>query len=405
MRVAMVSDLHARGGAAVAASRLAEGLAAAGHDVRRLAGFAGDENDDGPIEIRTIPREYAIRLKANRLPRRLRDAVRGALNDLAERALRRALEALDPRVVSLHNLHGMRWPPRFAEVCADVAPTVWTLHDMWSFTGRCGYSGDCQRYLDGCTAECPTPEEPPELSPSLIADAWKRRRSIVEQTPDLHAVCPSVWLREEATRTVWPRERTTVIPNGLPLDAYAPGGEPSGPSEGSLRVLVATSQDPRKGDRFVSDVLDGVEVPTEVVCIGRGDPEIGSASVDVHRLGFVSKARKRRAFREADLYLHTAIQDNFPNVILEAMASGTAVAAFEVGGIPEMVDEGVTGFLGPVGEPRRLGARISKLAKEPAELSRMGDRALAEARKRFSLDRQASDYESLFRHLIEGGAG
>ena len=52
----------------------------------------------------------------------------------------RLLKSLAPDVINVHNLHCKQWSPSFLEACCASAPTIWTLHDMWSFTGRCAYA-------------------------------------------------------------------------------------------------------------------------------------------------------------------------------------------------------------------------------------------------------------------------
>ncbi|MCX7790361.1 MAG: glycosyltransferase, partial [Chloroflexaceae bacterium] len=155
----MLSDRETRGGAAVAASRLAAGLVAAGARVTRLVAFPDRQPHPWSTEYLGAPL-FLVRRAARRVAPLQGQALLDRLaRPAAEAALERALLRLRPDVVHLHNLHGgagAGWSPRLLAVAGRHAPVVWTLHDMWPLTGRCVYSYACERFLTGCNAACPT---------------------------------------------------------------------------------------------------------------------------------------------------------------------------------------------------------------------------------------------------------
>jgi glycosyltransferase involved in cell wall biosynthesis len=85
-----------------------------------------------------------------------------------------------------------------------------------------------------------------------------------------------------------------------------------------------------------------------------------------------------------------------PNVVLEACAAGVPVVATAVGGTPEIVEDGVTGYLVPPADPRRLAERLLELLRSPALRSRMGVAGRDNVRKRFSFAQQSTEYRRLF---------
>jgi glycosyltransferase involved in cell wall biosynthesis len=105
-------------------------------------------------------------------------------------------------------------------------------------------------------------------------------------------------------------------------------------------------------------------------------------------------------YQAADVYVHAARADTFPSTILEALACGTPVAATAVGGIPEQVEDGRTGFLVAPGDPHALAERLTQLLSDPVLRARMGGEAAAAARRQFDLDRQADAYLAWYRELI-----
>jgi glycosyltransferase involved in cell wall biosynthesis len=88
-------------------------------------------------------------------------------------------------------------------------------------------------------------------------------------------------------------------------------------------------------------------------------------------------------------------------VILEALACGTPVVATSVGGIPEQIEDGVTGFLTPPGDPLAMARRIEQLLSDYTLRQRLSVSAVDAARRRFDLNRQVDDYLAWYREIID----
>jgi glycosyltransferase involved in cell wall biosynthesis len=322
------------------------------------------------------------------------------LNDL--------LKELQPDVINVHNLHVAGWGPQLVAVCARHAPTVWTLHDMWSFTGRCAYSYDCRKFTSGCNASCPTPAENPVLEPKLIARAWKLRRRLFAEQADLVAACPSGWLAQEALAGFWSSHRVEVIPNGLPLDVYLPLDRALARAALGINshspVILAAAQiltERRKGGAILVEVLQKIRNrPLTLITLGHGRLSSLPKGVTSHSLGYVDHERtKVLAYNAADLLVHPAPVDNLPNVVVEAIACGTPCVGFAVGGVPDVVRPGLTGWLAQEITARSLASAIDDaltVIKQGTDL-RSSCRAIAEAE--YAVQIQAQRYLTLFRSL------
>ena len=404
MHVVMLSDLETAGGAAVAASRLAVGLVDAGVDVTRVVSKRGGQVH--PWKTQEFHLEHGLPSRlANRF---LSDAVGDEVHQHAiRRKLASELRALRPDVINIHNVHGAFWSAEIMRACAEVAPVVWTLHDMWSFTGRCAYNYSCPKFMSGCDATCPTPHEYPALAPDRIRPAWEKRRKMFADYPQVCAVAPSRWLAATAQSGLWSSHRVEVIPYGLNLETFAPldraesrrelGITPAGP------VLLASAMDVterRKGLDLLAAAIESLR-DERITLLTMGQGSFSMPGVDVVPLGLITDERHQRcAYSAADLLVHPARADNLPNVLLEAIACGTPALTFAVGGMPDAVRPGVTGWLADDISAEALAAalRVALGSVASGVTLRESCRAVAEAE--YALSIQADRYRALFSELV-----
>jgi glycosyltransferase involved in cell wall biosynthesis len=406
VEILFLSDWETQGGAAVAAGRLAATLCRRGQRVLWAVNVAGA--DANPWRTVTI-----VRSRPERIVDRLcaEPGEQAVSRWLCQRRLLRLLASMRPDVIHLHNLHGARsagWSSDLLRLCAARAPTLWTLHDMWSFTGRCAYACECRRFTTGCDATCPTPSEYPALEPRRIAGAWARRRRTLARCPAVAAVAPSRWLAAEARAGLWAGHRVEVIPYGVPLDTYRPldrhlAREALGLDARRPILLVAAADlsERRKGFSLLLEALgrlrrDGLTLMT----LGRMPRLEAPEGLRVEPLSHVEDDRtKVLAYSAADLLVHPALADNFPNVVLEALACGTPTLAFARGGLPEMVRPGRTGWVASEVSAEALATTLGNALDELAggmDL-RKSCRTLVESE--YGADLQADRYLALYDEL------
>ncbi len=144
-------------------------------------------------------------------------------------------------------------------------------------------------------------------------------------------------------------------------------------------------------------------IPSVLVMIGDG-PERAAAEDEARALGVFSSVyflgkidNVAPLLAGADLFLLPSETESFGLSALEALASGVPVIGSDAGGIPEVVTDGVTGFLHPVGDVEAMAASARKLLSDPPLLERMRVAAAADARDRFALDTIVTQYEALYR--------
>jgi L-malate glycosyltransferase len=222
----------------------------------------------------------------------------------------------------------------------------------------------------------------------------------------------SEWLRSETIREFGISKEIHVIPNfvddekfyrrpGCPLKDYiAPKGE---------KVLLHVSNfRPVKRVNDVIRVFDLVrrQMPSKLVFIGDG-PERDSAqqlcrqlgiSCDVHFLGKQEQIEKY--FSCADLFLFPSEYESFGLAALEAMCSENVVVASNGGGLPEVINHGVDGFLAPVGDVEAMANHAIAILSNPREMERMGTVARANAISRFHISKVVPLYEKLYEQVL-----
>lgn len=406
MRIVMLSDAETQGGAAIAASRLANAFIESGHSVHRIVGWP----DGSGHSWNTLPLEpsYSFSWRVARAVSRSEG--RRRLNHWFFRGkLEKFLVQLKPEIISVHNLHGVGWLPDLVETCCRHAPTVWTLHDTWSFTGRCTCNYECNLFIEGCNETCPTADEYPSLEPSRIAGAWRNRKNILNHWPSLGCITPSDWLARTARQGIWNGHLIRVIPNGLPLDVYSPVDQDLARKALGIRtstpLLLVASQNLAHRHKGASLFVKALQLlpraSVSLVTLGNNHEPYLEAGVPIFPLGYIDHERSKvLAYSAADLLVHPSLADNFPNVILESMACGTPVVAFRIGGIPEMVREGSTGWLAEQISPESLALAITTALEslKSAKDVRTSCRAVAEAE--YSDKLQGRLYLDLFQRLI-----
>lgn len=405
MRILFLSDVDGIGGAGIAAARLASGLAGLGHEI--LWAVSDPRPERGKRPGRVVKLASASPVTWDRTPDPKAEAeTLGRLNEL--------LLDFRPDAVSVHNLHGgikSGWCVEMVAACAAKAPTVWTLHDAWSFTGRCAYPGDCAAYLDGCGNFCPGPGEYPFCPPDRIAQAYERKKAVLGAGLSLGAVSPSAWLANLAEQGLWRGAEVRVIANGLDLDVYRPVDPASARRELGLEtegmvVLAATRDfnDRRKGADILVRALSLVRArPLTVVFMGGNVPRMHVDGVRTVDMGFVSRARQKAlVYSAADCFLHPATEDNLPNTVAESLACGVPCVCMGTGGLPDLVVEGVTGRM--AGEPTAVGlaSALDKFFRDPARGADMRMACRQRAESHYEQGRQAGKYIEFFEHLSGG---
>ncbi len=313
-------------------------------------------------------------------------------------------------IVHLHWIAFFADYPSFFDSIPDDVPIVWTLHDMNPLTGGCHYSSRCTRFKSGC-GSCP---QIINAGPNDVSSINFRAKRRAINRKNITVVTPSKWLGGLAAGSrIWPTgTRFEVIRYGLDLQAFHPIDKPKAREQLGLpneSVLIGFGAEDtgnrRKGFDLLEQALVKLDCDSNVQCVILGSgalPEKIQNGTRIHRLGYVDCQKQITQFYSAcDLVVVPSREDNSPQIGLEAMACGTPVVGFDVGGISEYVIPGQTGQLATAENVHELAQSISMLVDDSGRRAKYGLLARQLMEQAFEISNQTEKYCKLYRDLTK----
>jgi glycosyltransferase involved in cell wall biosynthesis len=292
-------------------------------------------------------------------------------------------------------------------------PLVWTLHGCWAFTGGCHYPYDCTRYQKNCGA-CPQLGSQHERD--LSRWVWNRKAKHW-QTGNLTIVTPSRWLAQLAkSSSLFNNVRVEVIPYCLDLSTYKPidcniARDLLGlPRDKQLILFAAqSSRNKRKGFQHLKQALQylydrGFSKNLQLIIVGTSQKsELLDIPFECLPLGRLhDDISLALAYAAADVFVAPSIADNLPLTVLEALACGTPTVAFNIGGMPDLIDHGDTGYLAQPFYPQDLAQGIEWVLSDAARHHKLRIAARAKAEREFNIPRVVGKYLALYKELLQG---
>jgi glycosyltransferase involved in cell wall biosynthesis len=414
MNILLLSTSDINGGAARAAYRLHQGLRGTG--VRSHMLVQEKSSDDAAVKGPKTSLMQGVarsRLSLDGVPLKLfyrawKRASPFSVQWLPERVAAQVAQ-MRPDVVNVHwTGSGFLQVKTLAKL---RRPVVMTLHDMWAFTGGCHYSEGCDRYQQSCGA-CPI------LGSANAADLsrqiWRQKENHWRSLNAV-AVSPSRWLADCArSSSLFRDRRVECIPNGLDTTVYQPidriwarrllklpGDKPL-----ILFGAVKAASEPRKGFSLLQGALQSLRQAgwddVELVILGSSPPETPpEIDFKIHYLGTLrDDVSLALAYAAADVFVLPSVQDNLPNVIMEAIACGTPCVGFDVGGIGDMIEHQRNGYLAQPFDVEDFAKGIVWILSDEERRQKLAHRAREKAEQEYTLERQAQRYQILFEQLL-----
>ncbi|SRR5579884_61955 len=418
MRILHLTGYNAGDGVSIAVQRLHRGLLGLGHESMVLVGAARTpERSPGmtvfapPMDLRSRVRRKIRTLHiARALHRHRRPPGYELFSD--DRSPYGAdilgqLPACD--IIDVHAmLHFVDFRDFFTTIPRRI-PVVRTLHDMTFFTGGCHYDFNCGKYTASCGA---CPQLGSRDQDDLSRQIWRRKHSALRVVPPgrLHLVAMSRWLAEQAQRSSLLRGfPVTVIPPGVDTEIFCPRDKGKAretlgiPQDAGVVLFVAEPLTRRiKGFALLAEALRECDPAGRLVLVsaGSGAPP-AEVAIPHMRLGHIGNPRLLSlVYSAADVFVMPSLQEAFGKTAIEAMACGTPVVAFGVGGLLDIVRPGVSGLLVPPHDVAALGVAIRDLLHDRARRADMGASARRLVVAEYSVALQLQRHVALYERVL-----
>jgi len=414
MRPLLLNTSDREGGAARAVARLHLALRAEGLDSAMMVQWKGGNLPDVFAPQGIAGRLFSrAKFELEKLPLR---AYRPVSKDFsapwAPSLTPGRVRRLAPDLVHLHwTSYGLL---NIEDLARLGAPIVWTLHDMWAFTGGCHYSLGCPRFQQACGA-CPILSSSEEND--LSRRVWRRKhrawRNLI-----LHTVAPSRWMAERARESsLFTGRDIHVIPNAIDVNLFKPEdrgaardrlGLPQGPKL-ILFGAVDSANNPRKGPHLLRAALEKlserIREPVELVVLGQNSPSPeGVFPLPTHYVGSLSDdSALVTLYAASDVVVLPSVEDNLPNIAMEALSCGRACVGFHIGGLPDLIDHGASGYLARALDPADFAEGILQCL-DPDHAASYSQQGRAQALVKYSPHIVARQHIALYRSVLAAQA-
>ena len=360
MKIAIVHNAYGRpSGEEVVIDNLVRNLEAHGHIVPRF------ERCSAEIDRMRLGQARAF--------------LSGIYNPASRRAFGRFLSEQRPDVVHIHNVFPLISPAILPEARRRNIPVVMTLHNFRLIcpNGLLMRDGKiCHECLGGREYRCVLRNCERNLSKSLgyalRTGVARRRRWFLDNVN--HFICLSRFQREMHLKEGFSSERCSVIPNAVPTEFLSQDSEANRGSGGFVGYVGRLSP-----EKDIPTLLEAArklpQVPFKVAGSLARMPELPKqAPTNVEFVGQLDRPALKKFYGQMRVYVFTTRwYEGLPTVLLEAMMAGLPIVCTRIGGLPDLVHDGETGLLAPLGDPAELASRIQTLWETEDLAKKLGE--------------------------------
>ena len=310
-----------------------------------------------------------------------------------------------PDLIHLHNIHGGYFQTNLLPKLSKIAPVVWTFHDMFPITGHCAYSFECEKWKNGC-GNCERLDIYPSIKKNRIKILWNYKNKIFNSA-DFTIVTPSLWLKKCVEESFLKNKDIRLIYNGIDLENFTRTDKSEARKElglpGNKKIVLFSAnggvKNPFKGGEFVFAAFEKLKNRSDILFLNIGG-DSGQKSGNWQDFGYVNDPKTMaKLYSAADIYLFPTLADNCPLTAIESLACGLPVVTFEIGGVPEIVENNRTGLVVEYKNGEKLVEALAKLLDNDELIEKMAENAV-NASKKFSSKRMAEEYFELYKELL-----
>lgn len=327
----------------------------------------------------------------------------------ATKQLVRRIDDIRPDLIHLHNIHGhwLNYKILFEYLATLDTPIVWTLHDCWSFTGRCGHYEKlkCYKWRDGgCCRPCPMKQN--NMLRKITENTqyhFELKKKLFTALKNLTLVPVSSWLESQVSQSYLKDQHIQTIHNGVNIQIFSPKQDLSATLEkyglvGNLYVLAVSSVwNEQKGLSDYCKLAPRLKDVATLVLLGLND----ELRDKVKEYGILGIPRTENMKELADLYsgasivLNLSYGESFGLTTVEGYACGTPSIVYRATASPELITPD-TGIVCEAGDVDAVADAVKKLLA----INNPVDECRKLAEREYDQQKIYSQYVSLYNKLI-----
>lgn len=315
------------------------------------------------------------------------------------------LEKTSPDIIHLHNIHMMKLNHRmlFSYIKKKNISVVWTLHDCWSFTGKCAHFTmiQCEKWRDGCE-HCPQYRSYPATYVDKTKALWKWKREWFTGVNDMTLITPSQWLADLVKQSFLREYPIQVIHNGIDLTIFKP-------TDSDFRVKygvgfkyivlgVAFGWDKRKGLDVFIDLAKRLDNDKyQIVLVGTNDnvdKQLPSNIISIHKTN--NQQELAAIYSTSNVFMNPTREEVLGMVNAEALACGLPIVTFNTGGCPEIVDK-TCGSIVACDDNEMMFSEVVRICEQRP----YSKEACLKRAKSFDANRKFAEYLDIYKRMME----
>lgn len=318
------------------------------------------------------------------------------------------LKKQKPEIVHLHNIHGhfLNYPLLFSYLKKSQINVVWTLHDCWSFTGKCAhyFKAGCYKWKTECK-KCPNLKTYPDSKIDLSTINYRLKKKYFTSVKKLRIVCNSDWLESQVRQSFFGDKQICRIYNGVDTALFRPVND-SGirekygiPEDKKIILGVSGVWKEDKGLGIFMKLSEMISDDYVIVLVGVNEIIMKKLPCNI-----VGVSRTENATELAQLYtcanvlLNPSLEETFGMVAAEAMACGTPVIVSDTTACPEIVKDG-TGLVVNMRNIDEVYSAVCSIAD--ADKNEYTEKCLSNIRDNFSVEVMCENYYELYKNIVE----
>lgn len=413
MKILFINAQDTKGGASIAPYRLSKGLEKYYRTENYFIVGKKHSDDSNIFCTRKNDIRFFIELLTDKILNKL--GLQYQYFPFSTRFIMKKAREINPDIISLHNTHEGYFKTAILKDLSKIAPIVWTLHDMWSFSANAVHT-----FGDESWKQLKSGKGEKKIYPHIGINTGKwllKQKKRIYLKSDIQVITPSRWLYQLACQSpVFVNKRIFLIPHGIDLELF------NNKDRRCCRSLLHIDQDakvvifssagdldicPWKGGKLLVDILkvinSKINHKIDLLIVGKGELKdlLPLKNLNVHKMGYVSsEIFMSLLLSAADLFIHPTRADSFGLVLAESIACGTPAVTFDIGGCSDIIKNNVSGILIKPFDVETFADKSIELLNNKEKLAALSESSREFAEQHFDLADIAKQHFELFTSII-----